>query len=81
MGADIRVVGEELHITGVASLRGGATGWSHKDHRMAMMLAIASSVCEQDIIIKDAEYVSKSYPTFWQEFEALGGQISEWNMG
>ena len=81
LGADIRVVGEELHITGIASLHGDATGWSHKDHRMAMMLAIASTVCENEIIIKDAEYVSKSYPTFWQEFEALGGQISEWNLG
>lgn len=81
LGADIRVVGEELHINGVTSLHGDAIGWSHKDHRMAMMLAIASTVCENEIIIKDAEYVSKSYPTFWQEFEALGGQISEWNLG
>lgn len=81
LGADIRVVGEELHIKGVAQLKGDAIGWSHKDHRMAMMLAIASSVCEKEIIIKDAEYVSKSYPTFWEEFEALGGRISEWNMG
>ncbi|MGP6138586.1 3-phosphoshikimate 1-carboxyvinyltransferase [Jeotgalibaca sp. A127] len=81
LGADIRVVGEELHITGVPGLKGDATGWSHKDHRMAMMLAIASTVSEKDIVIKDAEYVSKSYPTFWQEFEALGGQVSEWNLG
>lgn len=81
LGADIRVVGEELHIRGVGSLMGDAIVSSHKDHRMAMMLAIASTVSEKEIIIKDAEYVAKSYPTFWQEFEALGGRISEWHMG
>lgn len=81
LGADIRVVGDELHIHGVSQLQGKIMGWSHKDHRMAMMLAIASTVCKQEIVIRDAEYVSKSYPTFWQVFEDLGGQISEWNMG
>ncbi len=81
LGADIQVVGDDLQIRGASQLKGKSIGWSHKDHRMAMMLAIASTVCEQEIIIRDAEYVSKSYPSFWQEFEALGGQISEWNMG
>lgn len=81
LGADIRVVDDELHIRGVSKLKGKSIGWSHKDHRMAMMLAIASTVCEQEIVVRDAEYVSKSYPTFWEEFESLGGQISEWNMG
>lgn len=81
LGADIQVVGDELHINGVSQLQGGSIGWSHKDHRMAMMLAIASTVCKEEIIVRDANYVSKSYPTFWKEFEALGGQISEWNMG
>lgn len=81
LGADIRVVGDSLHIQGVSSLKGDAIVSSHKDHRMAMMLAIASTVSEKEIVIKDAEYVAKSYPSFWQEFEALGGRISEWHMG
>ncbi len=81
LGAKIEVVGDTLQIEGVPNLTGEAIVWSHKDHRMAMMLAIASTVVEQDIIIKDAEYVSKSYPTFWQEFESLGGQVSEWHLG
>lgn len=81
LGAKVEVVGDELHIEGVSKLKGDVIVSSHKDHRMAMMLAIASTVSEKDIIIKDADYVAKSYPTFWEEFEALGGQISEWNMG
>ncbi|HZK47883.1 MAG TPA: 3-phosphoshikimate 1-carboxyvinyltransferase, partial [Atopostipes sp.] len=74
-------VGDELHIQGVSKLQGNSIGWSHQDHRMAMMLAIASTICEEEIVVRDAHYVSKSYPTFWKEFEALGGRISEWNMG
>lgn len=81
LGANIQVVGDELHIQGVSKLQGNSIGWSHQDHRMAMMLAIASTICEEEIVVRDADYVSKSYPTFWKEFEALGGQISEWNMG
>lgn len=81
LGADIEVVDDELHIKGISKLKGEAIGWSHKDHRMAMMLAIASTVCEHEIVIRDADYVSKSYPTFWEEFKALGGQVHEWNMG
>lgn len=81
LGANIQVVGDELHIQGVSKLQGNSIGWSHQDHRMAMMLAIASTICEEEIVVRDAHYVSKSYPTFWKEFEALGGRISEWNMG
>lgn len=81
LGADIQVVGDSLHIQGVTSLRGDATTWSHKDHRIAMMLGIASTVCQKPIVIQDAECVSKSYPTFWQDFEQLGGRIDERNMG
>lgn len=81
LGANIQVVEDELHIQGVSKLQGNSIGWSHQDHRMAMMLAIASTICEEEIVVRDADYVSKSYPTFWKEFEALGGRISEWNMG
>ncbi|MGB4943902.1 MAG: 3-phosphoshikimate 1-carboxyvinyltransferase, partial [Trichococcus flocculiformis] len=49
--------------------------WSYKDHRIAMMLAIAATVCEQPITITDAECVSKSYPDFWEDYKAIGGKI------
>lgn len=81
IGAKIQVVGDSLHIEGVDQLEGNAKVWSHKDHRMAMMLAIASTVSKEAIIIQDAECVSKSYPTFWEDFKSIGGQISEWNLG
>lgn len=81
LGADIEIKGDSLQIQGVESLKGGAQVWSHKDHRMAMMLAIASTVCEDDLILTDSECVAKSYPNFWEEFERLGGVINEWRLG
>ncbi len=81
LGADIEIDGDALLIKGTAILKGNATVWSHKDHRIAMMLAVASTVCEKPIIIRDTECVAKSYPNFWDVFEQLGGKSSEWNLG
>ena len=81
LGADIEVVGDSLVISGVNSLKGNTTVWSHKDHRIAMMLAVASTVCEAPIVIRDTGCVAKSYPDFWEVFEQLGGKSSEWNLG
>jgi 3-phosphoshikimate 1-carboxyvinyltransferase len=71
LGAEIEIKGDALHISGTSRLKGDQEVWSHKDHRMAMMLAIASTVCEKAIVLKDAEVVTKSYPNFWEEFNKL----------
>lgn len=81
LGADIKEKKDGLIINGVKSLKGGAEVWSHKDHRIAMTLAIASTVCEEPVIIKDYECVSKSYPQFWDDFKSIGGVFDEWNVG
>ena len=81
LGAKITEKEEGLIIEGVSSLKGGCKVWSHKDHRIAMTLAIASTVCEEPIIIEDYECVSKSYPEFWSDFKSVGGKFDEWNVG
>ncbi|MBS9775648.1 MAG: 3-phosphoshikimate 1-carboxyvinyltransferase [Fusobacterium sp.] len=50
---------------------------THNDHRIAMLIAIASTVCEKNIILDDASCVKKSYPNFWEDFISLGGEIEE----
>lgn len=50
---------------------------SHNDHRIAMMLAIASTVYQGEIILDDADCVKKSYPDFWQIFSSIGGKFNE----
>ncbi|AOR24491.1 3-phosphoshikimate 1-carboxyvinyltransferase [Clostridium taeniosporum] len=81
LGAKIIEKEDSLIIDGVKSLKGGVKVWSHKDHRIAMMLSIASTVCEEPIIIEDYECVSKSYPQFFEDFKSLGGNFDEWNLG
>ncbi|WP_329380220.1 3-phosphoshikimate 1-carboxyvinyltransferase [Anaerofustis butyriciformans] len=76
LGADIIEHEESLTINGVDSLNGGCVD-SFKDHRISMSLAIASSRCKDDIIIKDYMCVKKSYPHFYEDFKKLGGEINE----
>ena len=81
LGAKITEKEDGLIIEGVKELKGGAEVWSHKDHRIAMTLAIASTLCNEPIVLKDYECVSKSYPEFWEDFKNLGGVFDEWNVG
>lgn len=45
------------------------------DHRIAMMAAVASAGCTQEVVIRGAEAVNKSYPGFWRDFASLGGRV------
>lgn len=81
LGAKITEKEDGLIIQGVKELKGGVEVWSHKDHRIAMTIAIASTVCTEPIILKDYECVSKSYPQFWEDFKNVGGVFDEWNVG
>jgi 3-phosphoshikimate 1-carboxyvinyltransferase len=80
LGATIIEKNDGLIIEGVPSLSGGTTS-SCNDHRIAMSIAIASTCCGEEVVINDSDCVSKSYPGFWSDFEALGGKINEWNVG
>lgn len=46
---------------------------TYQDHRMAM--AFAPLALKVPIIIEEAEVVSKSYPTFWDDLKSVGIQI------
>lgn len=81
LGAKITEKEDGLIIEGVKELKGGIEVWSHKDHRIAMTIAIASTMCTEPIILKDYECVSKSYPQFWDDFKNVGGVFDEWNVG
>jgi len=81
LGAKITEKEDGLIIEGVKELKGGVEVWSHKDHRIAMTIAIAATMCKENIILKDYECVSKSYPQFWDDFKNVGGVFDEWNVG
>ena len=77
LGADVIEQEESLVINGrPQGLRGGrVSAWN--DHRIAMSMAVASTVCAESVIIEGSESVKKSYPTFWQDFALLGGRLEQ----
>lgn len=56
-------------------LKGGTVDGCN-DHRIVMAAAIAAAVCESNTLILGAEAVNKSYPTFFEDFKALGGAVT-----
>lgn len=69
LGGEISVLTDGLEIVGGA-LHGGQID-SQNDHRIAMMAAIASTVCDGAVTLRGAQAVKKSYPRFWEDFERL----------
>ena len=53
----------------------GGTVNAAGDHRIAMMAAVVSAGCTQQVVIHGAEAVNKSYPGFWRDFASLGGRV------
>lgn len=47
------------------------------DHRMVMLAALASAVCDKPVRIDDMKSVAKSYPDFEQDICILGGKIEK----
>ncbi|HKK95024.1 MAG TPA: 3-phosphoshikimate 1-carboxyvinyltransferase [Anaerovoracaceae bacterium] len=77
LGGDVYIRNDELLIKGKdGGLRGSIIPLdSYNDHRIAMMLAIASIVCEKRVIIKRGEAVNKSYPDFFEVAKGINGDI------
>ena len=75
LGAKIDEEPDTMIIYGIPKLHGGIID-SHNDHRVAMALAMASLKMDGTLTILNAECVSKSYPNFWEVFEALGGDVT-----
>ena len=70
LGLKIDLNGDEMMIHGGTKLS-SANVDSNNDHRIAMCLAIAASKLDGDTTISGSEAVSKSYPSFWKDFERL----------
>ena len=77
LGAQVEEHEDHLVIRGREKLAGGVTVSGHNDHRIAMMAAIAAIRCEKPVTIIGAECVKKSYPKFWEDYEALGGLVQK----
>jgi len=70
LGADIQATDDGMIITGGTKLIGAKVD-SHGDHRIGMMLAIASQVCEGEIILENTNAIAVSYPSFFEHLNVL----------
>lgn len=74
MGADIEERPDGLLIR-PAKLRGATHLQTHADHRLCMALSVAALAAEGESTLHGIEYTAKSYPSFFQDFRAIGAQM------
>ncbi|WP_047983327.1 3-phosphoshikimate 1-carboxyvinyltransferase [Ornithinibacillus californiensis] len=70
MGAHIIPTEDGMIVHGKTKLK-GATVNSHGDHRIGMMLAIASTIAEGKTVIESSEAINVSYPDFFETLQGL----------
>lgn len=70
LGASVVISDESLFLKSNADIRENVTVKTYQDHRMAM--AFAPLALKTSLIIEDAEVVSKSYPSFWEDLKTCG---------
>ena len=75
LGGDVTVTQDGLVIRPTGSMHGGSID-SVGDHRIAMAAAIAATRISEDVVIKGAEAVEKSYPGFFRDYAKLGGKAN-----
>lgn len=72
LGASISVTNDSLTLQPSEGINENVSVATYQDHRMAM--AFAPLALKTTINIENAEVVSKSYPSFWEDLEKFGLQ-------
>ena len=75
LGATVSVTNDSLTLESSSTINNNVSIKTYQDHRMAM--AFAPLALKVSIIVEEAEVVSKSYPTFWDDLKSIGFAISE----
>ena len=73
LGSCVSLSGDGLAIRGVSPLWGGTVS-PMGDHRLAMSAALPALAADAPVTVLNADCVSKSYPTFWTDFQSLKGE-------
>ena len=74
LGANVSVTNDSLTLEPSEKINENISIKTYQDHRMAM--AFAPLALKVPIIIEEAEVVSKSYPTFWDDLKSVGFTIT-----
>lgn len=70
LGADITATEDGMIINGPTELYGGTVS-SHGDHRIGMMLAVASLISKGEVTLENYEAIAVSYPNFFNDLHQL----------
>lgn len=74
LGGKVEETEDSLTIYGTEKLSGGTVN-SANDHRIAMATFVASTICENEVILMGADAINKSYPSFIEDFKKTGGKV------
>lgn len=75
LGGNVEITDKSLHLSASNTMKEYVPIATYNDHRMAM--AFAPLALKTPLVIEDAEVVSKSYPTFWDDLESIGFKITK----
>lgn len=70
LGASIEATEDGMIIHGGSNLSGGKVS-SHGDHRIGMMLAVASLICRDNVELDHPDSIAVSYPNFFHHLNSL----------
>ncbi len=73
LGGEVTITDVDLKLAASSNIKSGIAIDTYQDHRMAM--AFAPLALRTDLIINEAEVVSKSYPDFWNDMETVGFSV------
>ncbi len=74
LGANVSVTNDSLTLEPSEKINENISIKTYQDHRMAMAFAPLALIVP--IIIEEAEVISKSYPTFWDDLKSVGFTIT-----
>ena len=74
MGVDVKEMEDGLLIVGEEKLKGTSLD-GFNDHRIVMAMAIAAICAKGKVLISNAESICKSYPSFFEHYNQLGGVV------
>ncbi len=69
LGGELIITNETLHLKSSTKIKENINVTTYDDHRMAMAFAPLALIVP--IEIEEANVVSKSYPSFWEDFEKI----------
>ena len=80
MNVDVCETADGMIIATNGNVR-GAELKGYNDHRIVMAFAVAGLFAQGDTVIDDADSINKTYPSFFDDYNKLGGKANVFSAG